>query len=42
MHKQIKADNIVYEDNKLQLTSNGEKIGDPSTIASGTILTIEE
>ena len=37
-----KADNIVYEDNKLQLTSNGEKIGDPATIATGTILTIEE
>ena len=37
-----KADNIVYEDNKLQLISNGEKIGDPATIATGTILTIEE
>lgn len=37
-----KADNIVYEDNKLQLTSNGEKIGDAATIATGTILTIEE
>ena len=37
-----KADNIVYEDNKLQLTSNGEKIGDVATIATGTILTIEE
>lgn len=37
-----KADNIIYEDNKLQLTSNGEKIGDAATIATGTILTIEE
>lgn len=27
-----KADNLVYEDNKLQLTANGKKIGDPVDI----------
>ena len=30
-----KADNIIYNDNKIQLTSNGEKIGDSITIVSG-------
>ena len=30
-----KADNITYNDNKIQLTSNGEKIGDSITIVSG-------
>ena len=30
-----KADNISYEDNKIQLTSNGSKIGDAITIISG-------
>ena len=30
-----KADNITYEDSKIQLTSNGEKIGDSITIVSG-------
>lgn len=30
-----KADNISYEDNKIQLTSNGNKIGDAITIISG-------
>lgn len=30
-----KADNITYEDNKIQLTSNGNKIGDAITIISG-------
>ena len=30
-----KADNITYEDSKIQLTSNGEKIGDSVTIVSG-------
>ena len=29
-----KADNIVYEDNKLQLTANGKKIGDSVNIQS--------
>lgn len=31
-----KADNITYEDNKIQLTANGQKIGDYITIAEGT------
>lgn len=30
-----KADNLSYEDNKLQLTSNGEKIGNAVVITSG-------
>lgn len=30
-----KADNITYDDNKIQLTSNGEKIGNSITIVSG-------
>lgn len=30
-----KADNITYENNKIQLTSNGEKIGNAITILSG-------
>lgn len=30
-----KADNLTYNDNKLQLTSNGEKIGDAVEIVSG-------
>lgn len=30
-----KADNIVYEDNKLQLTANGKRIGDSVEIKSG-------
>lgn len=30
-----KADNLVYKENKLQLTSNGEKIGDAVEIVSG-------
>ena len=30
-----KADNITYEEDKLQLTSNGEKIGNAITIISG-------
>lgn len=30
-----KADNITYENNKIQLTSNGSKIGDAVTILSG-------
>ena len=30
-----KADNITYDDNKLQLTSNGNKIGDSITIITG-------
>ena len=29
------ADNITYDDNKIQLTSNGEKIGNSITIVSG-------
>lgn len=32
MYDKEKADNLVYEDNELQLTSNGEKIGDAVTI----------
>ena len=31
-----KADNITYEGNKLQLTSNGEKIGDSVSIGGGS------
>ena len=30
-----KADNITYEGNKIQLTSNGLKIGDSITIIGG-------
>ena len=30
-----KADNITYDENKLQLTSNGEKIGNAITIVGG-------
>ena len=30
-----KADNITYEESKLQLTSNGKKIGDAITIIGG-------
>ena len=30
-----KADNITYEESKLQLTSNGQKIGDAITIVGG-------
>lgn len=32
-----KADNITYEESKLQLTSNGQKIGDAITIIGGDI-----
>lgn len=37
-----KADNLVYENNSLQLTSNGEKIGKPVTILSGEGGNIDE
>lgn len=35
IYDQQKADNISYEDSKLQLLSNGKKIGDSITIAGG-------
>lgn len=34
-YDQNKADNITYEESKLQLTSNGQKIGDAITIVGG-------
>ena len=34
-----KADNLIYEDNKLQLTANGKKIGDAVGIGSGDCCT---
>lgn len=35
IYDQKKADNITYEDNKIQLTSNGEKIGNSITLSGG-------
>lgn len=36
-YDQKKADNITYDENKIQLTSNGQKIGDAITIIGGDI-----
>lgn len=34
-----KADDITYDNNNIQLTSNGKKIGNPITISDGSITT---
>ena len=37
-----KADNLLYKENQLQLTANGEPIGEPVHIISGDSLEIIE